>query len=100
MSIDMLWIVWTCLYRHIYSSDCVFPYFPIERVDVSCQLPATYLATDSLRLECPCKRALMPVLKQLVHCVKGYSVLPRTYFQRSKVVNFFYEPFVFPQRLF
>ncbi len=41
-----------------YSSDCVFPYFPIERVDASRQLPATYLATGSLQLDRSCKQVL------------------------------------------
>ncbi len=40
-----------------YSSNCVFPYFPIERVDASHQLLATYLVTDLLRLGHSCKRA-------------------------------------------
>ncbi len=44
-------------YHNNYSIDCVRPYFPIERIDASYQLPATYLATDSLRLKRSCKRA-------------------------------------------
>ncbi len=36
----------------------VFPYFPIDRVDVSCQSLATYVATDLLWLGRLCKWAL------------------------------------------
>ncbi len=35
----------------------VFPYFPIEWMDASCQSLATYLVTDSLRFGRSCKRA-------------------------------------------
>ncbi len=55
--VESLSIVVIC-YLNNYASDCVFPYFPIEWVDASRQSPATYLATDSLRLGCSCKRAL------------------------------------------
>ncbi len=42
-------------YHNNYSSNCVFPYFPIERVDASCQSLATYLMTDSLQFGRLCK---------------------------------------------
>ncbi len=54
--IESLSIIVIC-YHNNYSSDCVFPYSPIEWVDASCHLPATYLATDSLWLGRSCKWA-------------------------------------------
>ncbi len=55
-------LVSTCsceCYHFLLFLFCVLPYFPIERVDTNRQLPASYLATDSLRLGRSCKRALM-----------------------------------------
>ncbi len=51
----LLSIVVIC-YHNNYSNDCVFHYFPIERVDASRQSLATYLATDSLWLGRSCKQ--------------------------------------------
>ncbi len=44
-------------YHNSYSSDCVFPYFPIEQIDASRQSLVTYLVIDSLRLGRSCKQA-------------------------------------------
>ncbi len=81
--VESLSIVEIC-YHNNYSSDCIVPYFPIERVDASHQSLATYLATDSLRLGRLCKRALTHTTTNTQPAISSVLIKGRMKFERSK----------------
>ncbi len=86
--VESLPIVVIC-YHNNYSSDCVFPYFPIERVDTSRQSLVTYWATDSPRLGRSCKRAFKVLLKIIVnhYLFSRTGKINNHFFQEKKLKN-------------